>query len=303
MKSRGHFTPYYYLLAGVLLQGLSPVFTKLLLPDLSYATVVAARYLLAVGFLLPFGYHHRTVPQAPGKPTRRDWVALFFVGALGSGLGALLLTAALDYSHAGIVNAISKTAPIFVAFFAYLTLRERITWGRVMLVLMMVVADVLIGVGELSLGTAAARQYLIGDALALAAGVTRAIAEILGKGALRKFAPATVALWRFGIGCLITGTIALGTGEWAGLLQLGTNGWIILLVLAGVSTSLSMSLYYRGLAEIPAHVAVTLKLLGAIVTVVVSWIVLNEALNAYHIAGMAVLVFGAYLIVMRTASQ
>ena len=96
MSRRSHFTPYYFLVAGVLLQGLSPVFTKLLLSELSHATVVAARYLLAVGFLLPFGVHHRVRDPKAGKPTRRDWAALFLVGALGSGFAALLFTAAID---------------------------------------------------------------------------------------------------------------------------------------------------------------------------------------------------------------
>lgn len=300
---RGHFTPYYFLVAGVLLQGLSPVFTKLLLADLSQATVVASRYLLAAAFLFPFGLRHDAKQPRVGKPQRRDWVALFLVGLLGSGFGALLFTAAIDYSHAGIANAISKTAPIFVSFLAYFTLRERITWARFLLVLMMVAAAVLIGLGELAFGMAVARQHLLGDALALSAGILRAAAEILGKSALRKFTPSTVALWRFGVGFLLTGVISVGGGQYVGVLNLGVNGWILLLALAAISTSLSMVLYYRGLTDIPAHVAVTLKLLGAIVTVIVCWIVLGETLNSYHISGIAVLVFGAYLIVMRTARQ
>lgn len=303
MGKRSHFTPYYFLVAGVLLQGLSPVLTKLLLADLSNATVVAARYLLAFAFLMPFGYSHTARAADAPAPRRRDWVALFMVGALGSGFGALLFTSAIEYSHAGIANAISKTAPILVAFLAYFTLRERITWARFSLVLMMVMAAGLIGVGELSFGLAAAKQHLLGDGLALAAGVLRALAEILGKGSLRRFRPATVAMWRFGVGFLITGLISLATTRYSALLTLSRTSWVYMLLLAGVSTSLSMALYYRGLAAIPAHVAVTLKLLGAIVTAILSWIVLGEALNAFHISGIAVLVFGAYLIVMRTARQ
>lgn len=302
-RRRSHFWPYYFLVAGVLLQGLSPVFTKLLLSDLSNATVVAARYLLAAIFLFPFGFHHNVRRTSEDKPEFRDWIALFMVGALGSGLAALLFTAALAYSHAGIANAISKTAPIFVAFFAYFALREKITWGRFSLVVLMVAAVILIGFGELSLGQSVARQYLLGDGLALGAGILRAISEILGKGTLRKFKPSTVAMWRFGVGFLVTGVVSLSMGQSGELLRLDVGGWTLLLVLAGVSTSLSMWLYYRGLVDIPAHVAVTLKLLGAIVTAVVSWIWLKEALNAYHIAGIAVLVFGAYLIVIRTARQ
>jgi|LSQX01.3.fsa_nt_gb drug/metabolite transporter (DMT)-like permease len=293
--------PYAFVLGGVMLGGLSPVFTKLLLLEgVEGPTLVAARYLLAVIFLAPFGVpQHR--PVEGGKPDRRAWITLILVGVFGSGLGSLLFTAAVDLASAGVVNAISKTAPIFVALFAYFTLRERVTYLRFLLVAVMVAADLLIVAGELSFSGQLVSTRLLGDLLALGAGMTRAAAEILGKSALRKFTPSTVALWRFGVGLAVAGGVSAGTGGWVTLGGLGISGWTIMLLLAGVSTALYMTLYYRGLAEIPAHVAVSLKLLGAVVTVIVSWIVLREALTPYHIAGIAVLISGAYLLVMRSA--
>ncbi|MGD9498180.1 MAG: DMT family transporter [Armatimonadota bacterium] len=298
--ARADLRPYAYVLAGVLLGGLSPVFTKLLLlQDVEGPTIVAARYLLTVLFLLPFGIPRGRREGRP--PGRRAWITLLLVGAFGSGLGALLFTAALDLASAGVANAISKTAPIFVALFSYMTLREHVTYLRFLLVAVMVGADVLIAAGELTFSGQLALQRLLGDLLALGAGITRAAAEILGKSALRQFRPSTVALWRFGVGLVVAAAVSAGTGGYASLVGLSLHGWVILLALAGVSTALYMTLYYRGLAEIPAHVAVSLKLLGAVVTVVVSWVVLHEGLTPYHIAGVAVLISGAYLLVMRTA--
>jgi len=292
--------PYAYVLAAVMLGGLSPVFTKLLLlQNVEGPTIVAARYLLTVLLLIPFGIPQRRKDAPP--PDRKAWLTLILVGVFGSGFGALLFTAAVDLGSAGVVNAISKTAPIFVALFSYFTLRERVTYLRLLLVAVMVAADVLIAAGELTFTGELARTRLIADLLALGAGMTRAAAEILGKSALRRFRPTAVALWRFGIGLIVAATVSVGTGGWASLIGLSVRGWVILVALAGVSTALYMALYYRGLSEIPAHVAVSLKLLGAIVTVIVSWIVLAEALTPYHIAGIAVLISGAYLLVMRTA--
>ncbi|MFW6156804.1 MAG: EamA family transporter, partial [Armatimonadota bacterium] len=291
-----------YVLGGVMLGGLSPVFTKLLLlQNVGGPTIVAARYLLTVMLLIPFGLPHTRPQEDSPPPDRKAWITLFLVGAFGSGLGALLFTAAVDLASAGVVTAISKTAPIFVALFAYFTLRERVTYLRFLLVAVMVAADMLIVAGELTFSGQLISTRLLGDLLALGAGLTRAAAEILGKSALEKFRPTTVALWRFGVGLMVAGTVSVGTGGWTSLLGMGTRGWVILAMLAGVSTALYMALYYRGLSEIPAHVAVSLKLLGAIVTVIVSWIVLGEALTPYHIAGIAVLISGAYLLVMRTA--
>ena len=291
-------------MAGVLLQGLSPVFTKMLLIDgLSRETVVSARYLLAFFLLLPFG-----VPSSnrrpSGEPVRRtDWVVLFLVGALGSGVGALLFTAALEYSAAAVVNSISKTAPIFVAFLGHAILRERVTAGRLMLVGAMVGAHVLFGIGELTFDSAEARARLLGDGLALLAGLTRATSEILAKGVLRRFAPSTVTMWRFGSGLAVTGSLAALTGGYRELAHISLHALTILIALAAVSTALSMYLYYRGMAGIPVHVAVSLKVLGAVVTAVVSWIVLRETLNLFHVAGMGLLISGGYLLVLRTARE
>ena len=257
------------------------------------------RAALAVLLLLPFGFPHRTRQGPP--PDRRAWITLILVGAFGSGVGALLFTAAVDLASAGVVTAISKTAPIFVALFSYFTLRERVTYLRLLLIGVMVAADVLIVAGELTFSGQLVSARLLGDLLALGAGMTRAAAEILGKSALRRFQPSTVALWRFGVGLIIAAGVSAGTGGWGSLQGLDAGGWGILLALAWVSTALYMALYYRGLSEIPAHVAVSLRLLGAIVTVIVSWFVLGEALTPYHIAGIAVLLSGAYLLVLRSA--
>lgn len=293
--------PFYYIGAGVVLQGLSPVLTKLLLDDLSPAAVVGARYLIAVLFLLPFGWRH-TAREGLTPPRTRDWVALFLVGALGSGLATLLFTRAIALTSVGIATSLSKTAPIFVAFFAYFTLKERVTSTRLLLVVLMVAADLLIGAGEMRWG-AEAGQRLLGDALALSAGALRAMAEILSKTSLRRFFPSSVALWRFGTGFVLTGLIAFVTGDYRALFGLDARAWILLMVLGAACTSLSMTLYYRGLREVPAHVGVSLRLLSAIVSALVSWMILGETLNALHISGIAILVAGAYLIVVRTTRQ
>lgn len=288
----------------MVLQGLSPVLTKLLLAEgLGREALVSARYLLAVFILLPFGVPSLRATQPAGRPRRQDWVALILVGALGSGVGALLFTAALEYSSAAVVNSISKTAPIFVAVLGTLALRERVGMDRLLLVGAMVGADVLIGFGELALNSAETRARLVGDGLALLAGLTRATSEILAKGALRRFAPSTVTLCRFAAGVSVTGLLALTTGGYRGLFALTPRGYVMLVVLAAVCTALSMYLYYRGTTEVPVHVAVSLKVLGATVTAILSWVVLRETMNLYHVAGMAVLISGGYLLVLRTAQD
>ncbi len=292
---------YLFLLAGILLQGLSPVFTKLLLlQHLPQATIVASRYLLALVLFLPVVAVDRR-PASLARPRRGDWIALVLVGVLGSGVAALLFTWALTYSAAGVVTALSKTAPLFVAVLAYLALQESVTPLRLALVAAMVAADALIGAGDFSVGGQEARQRLLGDLLALTAGLCRALSEVLSKGVLRRFTPSVVGAWRVGTGFAIAAVaLAASGGGLAGLWALPAWGWAVLLALALVSTTGSLALYYRGLAHLPVHVAVALKLLSIIVTVAVSWFWLGEVLNLYHLTGVALLLGGAYLLVTST---
>ncbi|MGQ9732631.1 MAG: EamA family transporter [Candidatus Zipacnadales bacterium] len=301
---RRRLQPYYLIVFAVVLQGLSPVLTKILLIEeqLSTTTLVALRYAIAVAFLLPFGVPAALSAVCEGKPQRRDWIALLFVGGLGSAIGALLFTQALEMAPAGVVNALSKTAPIFVAFLAYYALQERISSFRFTLVFAMVAADVLIGLGEYrAAASAEVGLRLAGNVLALLAGLSRALAEILSKGVLRRFSPTTVALARFGVGVVVAALGCTIHGSWYEIFALSWRGWILLIVLGGVCTSLSMSIYLRGLQQAQAHVAVSLRLLGAVVTVIFSWGILGEALHPLHLAGITVLVGTAYVIVMRVA--
>ena len=301
--SRRPISAYYWLLAGILLQGFSPVLTKLLLGEgLSQASVVAWRYGLAVLCFLPLApWSPRSRPDRP--PRRRDWVALILVGFLGSGLGALLFTWALTFSNAGVVNALSKTAPIFVVALAYLALQEQVTLPRLALVAAMVVADLILGAGDLAGGGALARQRLLGDGLALGAGLCRAVAEILAKGTLRRFSPGVLTFSRVGIGALFGLAVLLPSGHVGDILHLSTGGWAVLVGLAVVSTVGSMHLYYEGLMGVPVHVAQALRLLSVVVTVVVSWMWLGEALNLLHLVGVVLLLAGAHLLILRTPAR
>jgi len=305
-EARRRLQPYYLILLAVLLQGLSPVLTKLLMDKdaLSASTVVAARYALAVLFLLPFGVRGPDPSSKYGPPRRRDWVALLCVGGFGSAIGTLLFTQALAMAPAGVANALSKTAPIFVAFLAYYALRERVSSLRFTLVFVMVAADVLIGIGEFRAAPAAeVGARLAGDVCALLAGLSRALAEILSKGCLHRFKPSTVALSRFGIGLLVGAVACTAQGKWGQLGTLSPRGWLVLIALGSIGTSISMAIYLKGLAQAQAHVAVSLRLLGSIVTVGLAWAILGERLHPLHFAGIAILLGASYVIVTRAARR
>lgn len=246
---RKQLWPYYCIIFGVMLGDTSPVLTKLLLnAGLTGPSILTLRYMLTVLALMPVGLYRPTA-GARTPPSRRDWIALIMVGVLGSGVGALLFVQAVDLASAGVANALSKTQPLFVAFIAYYALRERISSLRWSLIGVMVAAGLLIGWGEVHAGEAehTLAHRLLGDVLALGAGLARAAAEVIGKRTLDHFSPRTVSLARFGAGLGVTSLFGLGTGAFRSLATLAPAklpGIVALLVvLAWVSTALSMVLY------------------------------------------------------------
>ena len=295
---KSKLSPYVCLLSATLIWGASPVIIKLLLTLLPPSVIVAGRYLLASAALAPFAIV--IALRNRKRASARDWLQLVAVGVLGSGIGQLLFVNAVNLSSAGIVNALSKSQPLFVVFLGFFVLRERVSSIRFVLVSMMIAACALIGAGEFQGGRAMLHQRLLGDGLALCAGISWALAVVLGKTALRKFPAEVVALVRFGMGFTVAGGVMVASGAKPTFEGISPMYWALFAALGLICGALALVLYYRGLAGVEAHVAASLELLGPTVTVVLGWVVLGETLNPWHVAGICTLLFGAYLMVLHT---
>ena len=312
---RHPLAPYLYLLSAAVIWGASPIIMKLLMGasmpatvaalrlagQMPPSTVVAVRYLLATLGLAPFAIP--IVLRARPSADVRDWLELLGVGVLGSGVGALLFVYAVKLGSPGIVNALSKSQPIFVVLLALLLLRERITSLRVVLIGIMLGASVLIVAGELSVAgrEAGLGPRLLGDLLALLAGLSWALAVILGKSALRRFPPEFVAFSRLGVGAVVNSAFAFSFVRGFSFQSLNPTQWALLLALGLICGSFALVLYYRGLQRVEAHVAGSLGLVESVITIILAVSILREPLNALHVAGISLLLFGAYLIVGRAA--
>ncbi len=295
---KGKLSPYVSLLSATLIWGASPVLIKVLLNVLPASAIVAGRYLVASLALAPFAIVIALRSRA--RVTARDWLQLIAVGALGSGVGQLLFVYAVDLSSAGIVNALSKSQPLFVVFLGFFVLRERVSSFRFILVGMMVAACAMIGAGEVGAVEGHLRDRLVGDGLALCAGLSWAVAIVLGKSALRKFPAELVALVRFGTGFAVAAGVMMASETRPSFEGMTPLHWALFAALGLICGTLALVLYYRGLASVDAHVAASLELVGPTVTVILGWVVLGETLNPWHVGGICTLLFGAYLMVLHT---
>lgn len=291
---------------AAMMTGAAPVLTKILLRHLNVESVLVWRYLLALAAVAAIAVVWRPATgdetDTPRKLSVVPHVSLAVVAIFGSGAGALLFTGSLLYAPAAVSNALSKAGPLLVAFLAYVWLREPVSLGSLSMVAAMLMAAGLLGAGELSSATAVSTQAAAGVAMAVAAGLMRASAEVAAKAALAGWQPAAVATARFvGGAALAAGTAAVRRQHL--LVPQGMVEWTALLTLATVCTGLPIWLYYSGMAKIPVHHAAGLRTSGTAVTALASWLVLGERLGTLHLLGLGALLFAAYAMAHMPAER
>lgn len=289
-------SPWARIAIAVTLGGVSPVLAKYLLRSMSLEGLLIWRYGLSVAFLLPLvTANFRPRRRSPGvaRVPPITYASLACVAVLGSGVGAVLFTASLKYAPAAVSNGLSKAGPLFVAFLAHLLLNESVTVGALGLLVAMLLGAGMLSAGEAA-GAAPAAIPLLGATLAGAAGLTRAVAEVAAKSALTSWSPFLVAAARFAGGAVIAAGLGLARPDALHSLPSSASEWIALFALAWLCTALPVALYYSAVARLPVHVATGVRTTGAAVTAVVSWVALAEALNVYHLVGIAALLLAAY---------
>jgi transporter family protein len=136
---------------------------------------------------------------------------------------------------------------------------------------------------------------------ALLAAVFAALVVVLTKAGLKdvdsNLAFAIQAVFIF----IITWGIVTVQGNFAELKEIGNKAWM-LLILAGVATTLSTVFSYKALAIGPASYVTTVERLSLVIAVILSIIFLKEKLTWQLLVGVSIMVAGAVLIALSGSS-
>ena len=238
--------------------------------------VLAARFTIA-----------GTILAAVMLGTRRAWprgralrvaVAMGAVGYVGQ---AVCFFAALNYASAGLVALLLYAYPMLVCLLAAAFLGERLTPRRVALL-----AASLSGI---ALTVGGGHGTVAGIALGLGAAAFYSVYIVVGARELAR----TDALASSTVVCLSAAATLLVAcffrephlpGVWW--------GWLSIAAIAVVSTVVAMIAFFAALKRIGPAVASIASTLEPVVTVILAWLVLGEALAPIQVAGGA-LVLGS----------
>lgn len=204
-------------------------------------------------------------------------VYIYAINQIGMGIAAVLLY---------------NTAPVWVATFSVLVLKEHMTVAKNTALILTVVGMILVGYRyyfeNLSLG-------VVGIGAGLGSGLGYAAHILFSKAAVQRgYSPWAINAYGFGIGALIL----LLFQDSSEIVQVVSNWRILIwLVLLGLLPTLGGGVaFYFGLKKMPASDASILATLEPVIAAVLGWFVFSEYLEIPQIIGGMFIIVSVILI-------
>jgi drug/metabolite transporter (DMT)-like permease len=239
--------------------------------------------LLLAGLAIAKGESLR-VPKA-------QWARLALLAFLNVTTWMTLMGLALLWLPASEAAVIAYTMPVWASVLAWFVLGERMTWLRIIAMLMAFAGIAALMGGN---GISASRDKLPGIVMVLVGAFAFALGTVAAKKLPLKLPLIASSAWQIGLGCV---PVAL-----AGLLieqprieALSSLGWALMGYMTVIQFCIAYVCWFAALARLPASVAAIGTLAVPVIGVVASATMLGEPLGPGQIAALLFTLAGVVL--------
>lgn len=215
---------------------------------------------------------------------RGDLGLMLAFGLIGVTLFYTSLVLAIDTGGISLAFILLYSAPIFVAILAWLLLGESMTPRKAGLVALAVIGVVLVSQDGGHGITVSATSLFWG----LMAGLSYASYYIFGKWLFQRYPPVTVYAYILPLG-------ALGLLPLVEFSSKGTSAWLLLALLAIVSTYLAYLVYALGLRRVEASRAVLVATVEPVAAASLAALVFGERFGLWGLVGSGLILLAAVL--------
>lgn len=223
------------------------------------------------------------------------WSYLFPIGIIGGGLAFLFYFTGLKLTTAGRGAFLHKTLPLYIALFAYLFLKEKISRRQVEAMVVMFLGTLLIYYSKIAPGLLWMDPSL-GDLLVICGTVLWAVENTLARKAMIKGEHSVVvAFGRMSIGGLFLATVLLATGGLGAILGLSALQWGYLLISTALLSCYVIAWYYS-IQLINVSKASCYLLLAPPLSLAIGFFLMGEPLTLYQLVGSGAILLGAYFL-------
>lgn len=258
--------------------------------DSNVATAIRTIVVLLFSWLMVL------VTGAWENPAHISVKTLWFLVLSGLATGAswLCYFHALKRGNVNQVVPIDKSSTILTILLALIFLREGLSWGKALSVVM-------IGLGTILMITRKEPEpgkekkghgWLV---YAVLSAVFASLTAILGKVGITEIDSNLGTAIRTLVVLFMAWVMVLVTGKQREIKTIEKRE-LVFIVLSGFATGASWLCYYRALQEGPASVVVPIDKLSILITIVFSWIILHEKLSKRAAAGAAMITAGTVLL-------
>jgi len=277
---------------AVIVWGASFIATKIALKEISPLTIVWLRFLMGV-VILGLAVVLRKQFSLPDK---KEWSYFALLGFLGITFHQGLQSNGLRTSEAGTTAWIVSTTPIFMALLGWLILKEGLGWAKTFGILIAFIGVLVViskgNIGSVSIG----RLGAPGDILILVSAVNWAVFSALSRRGLKSYPASLMMFYVMSFGWLFTSLLFIPTNGFAEIGNLTSNGWMGIAFLGIFCSGLAYIAWYDALKALTAAQTGVFLYLEPLVTVVVAFFVLGEAITPALLVGGAVILFGVWLV-------
>ncbi len=277
--------------AGLLSFSASPILVRFASVGVPGLAVAFWRACFAVLLLLPATWWRWG--EVAQKNTRKDWVMIVCAGVF-LGMHFVLWIQSLYYTSVASAAVLVTMSPVFVAFFSVLFLKEKLSRGVILAIIVGVPGAILIGIGDAT-GEGLAPRPLLGNLLALTGAVIVSIYLLIGRVVRQKrswfgyVAPLYfVVMVTILLMCLVMQTPLMGY-------EPSFYGWCLALAIG--PSLLGHGSFNFALKYVSATMLGVLSLTEPIGSSIIAYFLFDELPSLLALCGMTLVLFGIMLAV------
>jgi drug/metabolite transporter (DMT)-like permease len=220
------------------------------------------------------------------KALKEDYVIFILIAFTSVALPNLTQNLGMSMNNESSVSSILQSSgPIYMVILAMIFLKERMGTLQYFGLVLGLVGSVLLATNGLSMMSGGT---FTGNMLIMCSAVSYAVASVMGKNALKRHNPMIVISWT-----TIIGSVMLVPPVFAEPLAFpSANGWIIIITLSVTSSFLAYILWYTVMAYTDVSRLATTVYLIPVMTIGLSYWLLNERLSMEAIVFSAMIIAG-----------
>ncbi|MGX5585848.1 DMT family transporter [Bacillus thuringiensis] len=278
----------YLILASSIWGGMYVV-VKILVSVIPPLELVWLRYLVAIVALLIIGF----VTKQKWRIEKRYLLIIIAIGVIGYVISIVTQETGTMLSSAQMGAIITSSTPAFMVVFAWLILKERLTFKKGISVCLATIGVVIIvGIGDLNMSN------MLGGISLLIAALTWALMSVLVKRLPSDYSQIVVTTYSTLIALIVLTPFVLPRLHAIDVSQLTRPTiWGGLLYLGIISTAIAFLLWNRGLQMLNASSGGLFFFFQPVVGTLLGWLILGEKIGVTFWVGSILILAGVLLVI------